>query len=325
MVDFSSSVRYNLNHMKPLIILGNGKSLADVDFDMLDTHATFGLNSAYKRFKEIGWYPKYYGIFNLFGSLIDFPDAVKFIQREHQHFKQIFYYGEELMDLLTKTGLKIDNLQHVNLTKSENYNLNIPANKFAYPMPMDIQMAKELLQPEDRIAFDLFIEFLNKREIEEIKSLNKTGIVKYFLKERILESDHITKPRYSLNWTLPESYELFNFLGGNSSMIATLIGYLMGYKKVILLGCDSRWKADGDNFNIKDGWWFENYFHKEYNLKEDCSICTPETMQDMHIDGWETAKGALEAHDTDFEIVNCTPNSALEMFRKSTLEEELWK
>ncbi len=47
-----------------IIVMGNGPSLKDVDFNMLDGLNTFGLNSAYRAYERLDWWPKYHGCFD---------------------------------------------------------------------------------------------------------------------------------------------------------------------------------------------------------------------------------------------------------------------
>lgn len=49
---------------KTLILMGNGPSLKDVDFSMLDGYDTFGLNSAYRAYPRLNWWPTYHGCFD---------------------------------------------------------------------------------------------------------------------------------------------------------------------------------------------------------------------------------------------------------------------
>ena len=44
--------------------MGNGPSLAEVDFDMLKGFDTFGLNSAYRAYERLNWWPTYHGCFD---------------------------------------------------------------------------------------------------------------------------------------------------------------------------------------------------------------------------------------------------------------------
>lgn len=47
-----------------IIVMGNGPSLKDVDFSDLDGYDTFGLNSAYRAYYRMDWFPTYHGCFD---------------------------------------------------------------------------------------------------------------------------------------------------------------------------------------------------------------------------------------------------------------------
>lgn len=47
-----------------LIIMGNGPSLKNVDFGLLKKYDTFGINSAYRKYEELYFYPTYFGCFD---------------------------------------------------------------------------------------------------------------------------------------------------------------------------------------------------------------------------------------------------------------------
>ena len=49
---------------KTLVLMGNGPSLKDIDFDMLTGVDTFGLNSAYRAYHRMNWWPTYHGCFD---------------------------------------------------------------------------------------------------------------------------------------------------------------------------------------------------------------------------------------------------------------------
>jgi hypothetical protein len=53
-----------LKKQKPILIIGNGKSTQQIDWDWLKTNSnkidTFGINSAYKMYDKLGFYPTYY-------------------------------------------------------------------------------------------------------------------------------------------------------------------------------------------------------------------------------------------------------------------------
>jgi len=49
---------------KTLIVMGNGPSLKDVDFSLLNGYDTFGLNAAYRAYERMDWWPTYHGCFD---------------------------------------------------------------------------------------------------------------------------------------------------------------------------------------------------------------------------------------------------------------------
>lgn len=50
---------------KPLIVMCNGPSVRKVNLDELKDQDIFGMNGAYRLYKEKNWYPKYFGCFDL--------------------------------------------------------------------------------------------------------------------------------------------------------------------------------------------------------------------------------------------------------------------
>ena len=47
-----------------LVVMGNGPSLKDIDFELLKKADTFGLNSAYRAYERMNWWPTYHGCFD---------------------------------------------------------------------------------------------------------------------------------------------------------------------------------------------------------------------------------------------------------------------
>jgi hypothetical protein len=78
---------------KTLVLMGNGPSLKDVDFSLLEGYHTFGLNSAYRAYPRLNWWPTYHGCFdyrvtdNHEQSFIDLIESGK-VER-HFYIKQI--------------------------------------------------------------------------------------------------------------------------------------------------------------------------------------------------------------------------------------------
>lgn len=49
---------------KVIVIMGNGPSLKDVDFELLKKVDTFGMNGAYRKYEKLNFYPTYFGCFD---------------------------------------------------------------------------------------------------------------------------------------------------------------------------------------------------------------------------------------------------------------------
>ena len=303
--------------MNPLIILGNGASLKDVDFTVLSNQDTFGLNNAFRRFQEMDWYPKYYGAINLQGSKLDYTGIIQFIKDNYLKIDKFFLQGECFKEWLT-----IGRVQPINICNFDT--LNIDLNKYTFPLPIEISMALDLItDEEERKCFIDYVHILNHQEAEKLYKLNKVGILKTYRQEPVDDSCFINKPRYQESWCLPKSFDKFTFFGANSAVVAVLAGHLMGYEKIILLGVDCHWQIDNNIVDTKNTYWMENYFNEAYDIREFCSRCTGESLQRMHLDSWQNLKEAFEVNDVKIDIVNANPTSALECFRKSTLEREL--
>ncbi len=82
---------------KTLIILGNGPSLKDANFDLIKNYDTFGLNAAYRGYEKINFWPTYYGCFDFivcnshkkeFSKLVKKSSIKKFFFLEKKYFNE---------------------------------------------------------------------------------------------------------------------------------------------------------------------------------------------------------------------------------------------
>jgi hypothetical protein len=293
--------------MKPLIILGNGKSLAEINLNELTYQDTFGLNGAYLKFQEIQWFPKYYGSFVRGPN--KWKDVSKFINENYLKIEKFFLFENKAIDYRSR-------IQHI--VKQYPSVINIDKNLYEFPFFYDYQEAL------DELSKDQDIPSCNTRDYDLMNKLTKEGIKKYLRRQYLSEMDYITLPRYKVSWVPPQSFSEFTFSGGVAGVIACLVGYLLGYKKILLLGMDCNWVTNNNIVDTKQTYWFENYFNKtEYNIKEFCSECTPESLQKMHLDSWQNLKEMIEVNKLNIEIINCTPNSQIPYFNKSNVKTEL--
>lgn len=113
---------------------------------------------------------------------------------------------------------------------------------------------------------------------------------------------------------------------GCSGSNAAQCGIIMGYKKIILIGCDCNYvekinEAVEYNSCLKIDKTPENnpnYWFDDYQVKGD--IYNKPQAARYHVSAW---KRLADYKPDDVDIVNCSPSSKITNFRKSTLEKEL--
>lgn len=107
---------------KTIIIMGNGPSLKDINFDLLRNNDTYGLNAAYRAYDKINFYPTYFGCFD------------KLVVKSHKNnyqslinskkIKKCFFIGPEKFMTTYQTK---DIYQYINLNNV--YNPKLCNNK----------------------------------------------------------------------------------------------------------------------------------------------------------------------------------------------------
>lgn len=64
-----------------LVIMGNGPSLKDINFDILRKVDTFGLNAAYRAYDKLNFWPTYFGCFDLRvvdSHIVEYQQLIKY-------------------------------------------------------------------------------------------------------------------------------------------------------------------------------------------------------------------------------------------------------
>ena len=296
--------------MNTVVILGNGPSLRNLDLSILNNVDTFGLNGAYKHFLEMKWFPTYFALFNLYGpKKWDYKDLNNFVLSSHLYVKNYFFFKEARNQIIETAKTIFLN----NMVPYEFYSNNL----YTFPFIIDFQNA---------------IKSLNKDEIKKVnldkyydtdENLNEVGIRKFLLEEPLDSSDYINKPRLEIEEYLPQSFDKFTVAGGVSSTIACFVAYLLKYSKIVLLGIDSQWSIRDKIVNEKQSYWFDKYFDNGYNLNDFCTKCDEKQLTNLHIIAWTLLRNAFEKNNVNIDIVNCTPNSKIDVFRKAKLKDEL--
>jgi len=84
------------------IILGNGPSLRGFNFDILSKIDVFGMNSAYRYWYEINWFPQYYSCLDLVVGLSHCEQIAKLIENAKSLGIKSFLLRQNLIDKLKK-------------------------------------------------------------------------------------------------------------------------------------------------------------------------------------------------------------------------------
>ena len=103
---------------KTLILMGNGPSLKDVDFDMLEGFDTFGLNSAYRAYERMDWWPTYHGCFDYRVTECHRENFVNLI--ENSPIKRCFY----IVNISDSPNLQYVNMKEYGSTNKWNNKLS---------------------------------------------------------------------------------------------------------------------------------------------------------------------------------------------------------
>lgn len=126
---------------------------------------------------------------------------------------------------------------------------------------------------------------------------------------------------------LSNSFETFGF-GGNTGVNACQCGICMGYEKIVLLGVDCNYvevvkgakRTKGSVLYMKKTPRKNpNYFFDDYQQKGD--VYNLPAAGTFHQPAWEALAAYTEK--VGVEVVNCSPQSTLDCFRKATVEKEL--
>lgn len=252
---------------KILIILGNGPSLKNTNFDLLKKYDTFGLNAAHREYERMGFTPTYYGSFDY--AVCDF-------------------HKDTYKNMILDSENKIKKYYFVNY------------------------------------------HFGKKEEIfKDSKIINHSKFQKLNFKYRHLEKK--SNLLFDENKYKPHKFD--NFIDmGNSGANAAQVGMILGYNKIVLLGCDCNYveivdgakpmkDANSNKRLIMDktpsknpNYWFDDYQQKGdiFNLPQ------RSTWQQG---GWKYLSSV--AKRVGVEIVNCSSISEIPYFRFSILEKEI--
>jgi len=185
--------------------------------------------------------------------------------------------------------------------------------------------------PDYYICMDTVVTQSLKGEIYElIQNRVKNGIQLFFLRKNLLDFYPDLK-------NVPEAVFFEDYMnspyfegiaqGITTGSFAALLGAMLGYKKIYLLGIDLDYvsqipeaeKVTGNVLEItRDPDKNPNYFFDDYQRKGD-RFNVPESSPNLHYKSWLMAKKRLERFGA--HVMNCNPKSKLDIFDYADINE----
>ncbi len=82
---------------KPLIVLGNGPSLREFEFDKLKKFDVIGMNAAYRYWDKISWYPRYYACLDTVVGLSHQGEIERLVRESSKNGIELFLLRANLI------------------------------------------------------------------------------------------------------------------------------------------------------------------------------------------------------------------------------------
>lgn len=158
-------------------------------------------------------------------------------------------------------------------------------------------------------------------EFGELLTDPSVTVRRFFFLRKICESDRLQVVRLREGEPFEGTFEKFGD-GGNTATNCAHVAACLGYSRILLIGIDCKWKyapSQAGAYEVNNPRASRDYFISDYKrLGEKYNAPVPETY---HFPGWRRFADFAAANE--IEVVNCSPSSALECFRKSTLAAEM--
>ena len=292
---------------RSIVVICNGPSISNIDWRQLDEFNTFGINGSFKLWNDIDWYPTYQYIGRKHEK--QWSEGIQtFLNRNT--CKKIFYnryvysefssYGEIMQPL----------------TFRDYPDINPDPEKYENPFMHDVNVALAMIVKTNGVDFAQKIVDALPDDIDN--KLNVYGIYKTLMgeTENIRDCDYVKKDRYVVELMPPKSFDEFYFSGGMSGAAACLISYLLGYNKIVLIGCDNNFIINNEKMDTEKSYGIPDMFYgHEYDTNEDipCPVCrTTDGLRKAMTDWWYHLAKMIDYSDMDLKIINCSPEDNID-------------
>lgn len=304
---------------KTIVVIGNGPSIANIDWEKFDSVATIGINGSFKLWNDIGWYPTYQYI----GRKHDKQWAEGLKEFLETNSCQKIFYNQETYPQLSQYGIMMNPIRFLQYP-----NFSPDLDRWEHPFLHDVGVAVGMIartQGKDAAqnAVDNMPENIDN-------NLNVYGIFKVLsgLSKNIRDTDYIKNKRFVPELFPPKSFDRFYYNGGMSGEIACWIAHLLGYTKIILIGCDNNFVINKDGtMRLKASYGIKDMFYgMKYNTKEDieCPVCrTTEGLRKAMRDWWDHLQYVVDLWNIDLKVVNCASVDNIGVFPHKDLAETL--
>lgn len=311
----------------PIVIIGNGPSIAGFDWSRLDGIDTFCMNSFYRVCESDGYYPTYYGLYRKMPELWG-TEPIDFIEKNHSKFKTVFYSQNDSRgnELYSDEFCGLENVVPVIRADPSLIPTFGDKDEWETAYVQNVYEATEKMQ--ERYGVDEIIEMMEGTEQPD-EELNTNGIIKWIegRRDEITEEDLITKQRWRPEFTYAESLSHFRVSDEDSSTQTARIAELIGYNFVILIGMDGKFKVDKNGMVDESSWGIKSVFNgKKLDLSKsiECGVCrTSEKLDEFRKQFWDNCMVSMISVRHPFTVWNCTKGSSLDNIEYHDLDETL--
>jgi glycosyltransferase involved in cell wall biosynthesis len=182
--------------------------------------------------------------------------------------------------------------------------------------------------PTYHACFDYIVTQSHAENFRRLIENEKSPIKQHFLLKPISNHPKLKVLKlHGRTGSLSDKFETFGY-GGCTGVNCCQVGICLGYKRLVLLGIDANYKQIVDGAQETEDGRLQmvstpaknpNYFFDDYQQTGD-RYNTP-NQQIFHIPAWRSLARFTRARKID--VVNCSPISELDCFRKSPLKKEI--